>query len=55
MIQPNEKLLPGNVVMSDLRHGIYLKANGLHNGKIMSVSHFDNDKSLHKDYSPIVL
>jgi hypothetical protein len=37
--------------IKELKNGFFVKANGTHEGKVMSISHFDNDKSLHQ---PIV-
>lgn len=42
------------IKINELRNGILLHANGLHEGKLMTVSHFEYDYSLHADYKPIV-
>lgn len=38
----------------ETRYGSYVLANGLHDGRMMTVSHFDNDISLNEDYKPII-
>jgi len=38
----------------DLRKGVFLKANGLHDGAVMSVRYFDDDESLNEYCAPIV-